>query len=82
MLIRPIVGNQIKMLNTAAKQSPGKDANTVMQIAREEGKDGEKKELLVCSVSGDGGEDGPVFSLIVFIKASLQGNQDQLKITS
>lgn len=24
----------------------------------------------------------PVFSLIVFIKASLQGNQDRLKITS
>lgn len=40
MLIRAIVGNQIKMLNTAAKQSPGKDANTFMLITAE---DGEKK---------------------------------------
>lgn len=35
MLIRAIVENQIKMLNTAAKQSPGKDANTFILIARE-----------------------------------------------
>lgn len=40
MLIRAVVGNQIKMLNTAAKQSPGKDANTFMLIKR--GKDGEE----------------------------------------
>lgn len=43
MLIRPIVGNQIKMLNTAAKQSPGKDANTFMQITQEEGKKMERR---------------------------------------
>lgn len=57
MLIRAVVGNQIKMLNTAAKQSPGKDANTFMLIER--GKDGErekkgpteKKWLLIASVS-------------------------------
>lgn len=57
MLIRAVVGNQIKMLNTAAKQSPGKDANTFMLIKR--GKDGErekkgpteKKWLLIASVS-------------------------------
>lgn len=42
MLIGAIVGNQIKMLNTAAKQSPGKDANTFMLITRVGGKDGEK----------------------------------------
>lgn len=41
MLIRAVVGNQIKMLNTAAKQSPGKDANTFMLIKR--GKDGERE---------------------------------------
>lgn len=45
MLIRAIVGNQIKMLNTAAKQSPGTDANTFMLITREEGKDGEKNKI-------------------------------------
>lgn len=38
MLIRAIVGNQIKMLNTAAKQSPGKDANTFMLITQDGGK--------------------------------------------
>lgn len=41
MLIRAVVGNQIKMLNTAAKQSPGKDANTFMLIKG--GKDGERE---------------------------------------
>lgn len=44
MLIRPIVGNHIKMLNTAAKQSPGIDADTFMQITQEEEKDGEKNK--------------------------------------
>lgn len=32
--------NEIKMLNTAAKQSPGRDAHTFMLISEE----GEKKE--------------------------------------
>lgn len=36
------MGNQIKMLNTADKQSPGKDANTFMQILQGEVKDGGK----------------------------------------
>lgn len=44
MLIRAIVGNQIKMLNTAAKQSPGKDANTFMLITQEGGKRWREKE--------------------------------------
>lgn len=44
MLIRAIVENQIKMLNTAAKQSPGTEANTFMLITKEERKDGESRE--------------------------------------
>lgn len=32
------------MLNTAAKQSPGKDANAFMLITRERGKDGVGKK--------------------------------------
>lgn len=44
MLIRAIAGNQIKMLNTAAKQSPGYDANTFM-IIMQEGKNGEKNRI-------------------------------------
>lgn len=44
MLIRAIVRNQIKMLNTAAKQSPGKDANTFMLITEDEVKDEGKPE--------------------------------------
>lgn len=44
MLIRAIVENQIKMLNTAAKQSPGKEANTFMLITKEERKYGGSRE--------------------------------------
>lgn len=43
MLIRAIVGNQIKMLNTAAKQSPGKDANAFMLITQGGGEKMERK---------------------------------------
>lgn len=60
MLIGAIVGNQIKMLNTAAKQSPGKDANSFMlitQVGRKKmeskiGRTGEKKKK---GLLGDGG---------------------------
>lgn len=45
MLIGAIVGNQIKMLNTAAKQSPGKDANSFMLITQVGGKDGEQNGM-------------------------------------
>lgn len=44
MLIRAIVENQIKMLNTAAKQSPGTDVCTFMLITREERKKIERIE--------------------------------------
>lgn len=50
MLIRAIVGSQIKMLK-AAKQSPGQDANIFMLIPWDEGIDGEKNKKLLCSVS-------------------------------
>ncbi len=48
MLIMANVGNWIKMLNTAAKQSPGKDANTFMLITEEEREDGEKNRKKGC----------------------------------
>lgn len=35
--------NQIKMLNTAAKQSPGRDAHTFMLITKEGDKKKERK---------------------------------------
>lgn len=53
MLIRPIVGNEMKMLNTAAKQS----LQGWMQIRQEEGKDGsnsgEERTALRDRAEGD-----------------------------
>lgn len=54
------------------------------KIRERKRKGGEKIKVdyleLVFGFSEDGRK--PVFSFVVFIKASLQGNQDQLKITS
>lgn len=51
MLIRAVVGNQIKMLNTAAKQSPGKDANTFMLIKRGKEKRTHREEMAADRLS-------------------------------